>query len=51
MSAMKGGLRPSRFYFSLEKKFSTDFFEMLAQLEKYANVEEAMAVKKDVTLS
>ena len=46
MSAMKGALKPSRFLFSLEKKFSTSFFKMLFHAEKYANVEEAFLAKK-----
>ena len=36
MSAMKSRLRPSRFLFSLEKKFSADYVEMLARVEQYA---------------
>ena len=44
MSAMKGSLRPSRFLFSLKKQFPTNFAEMLAQDEKYANAEEAMSM-------
>ena len=46
MSAMKGALKPSRFFFSLEKKFSTSFLEMLSRAEKYPNVEEAFMVRK-----
>ena len=42
MMAMKDSLRPSRFFFSLEKIFSIDYDEMLARAEKYDNVEEAM---------
>ena len=37
MSAMKGGLKPSRFLFSLEKQFPASFAEMLSWVEKYAN--------------
>ena len=41
MLAMKDTLKPSRFLFSLEKKFSISFFEMLSHAKKYANTEEA----------
>ena len=51
MSAMKGGLRPSRFLFSLEKKFFTDFTKILAWAKKYANTEEVMVVRKDLSTS
>ena len=51
MTAMKEGLKPSRFLFSLEKKFTVDYAEMLAQAEKYANAEEAMAARKETSLS
>ena len=47
MFAMKGRLRPSRFFFSLEKKFPSDYIKMLARAKKYANAEDAMVVKKD----
>ena len=46
MSTMKGGLWPSRFLFSLERKFPTDYTEMLSQAEKYANAEEAFLTRK-----
>ena len=46
MSAMKGILKHSRFFFSLEKKFSTSIFEMHSRVEKYANVEEAFLARK-----
>ena len=49
MAAMKGGLRFSRFFFSLEKRFSTDYTEMLARAEKYANAKEAMAARKETS--
>ena len=49
MMAMKNGLRPSRFFFNLEKRFFTDYAEMLAQAKKYANAEEAMAAQKETT--
>ena len=47
MTAMKGGLRPSHFLFSLEKRFFVDYAEMLVRAEKYANAEEAMAAQKE----
>ena len=50
MLAMKGTLKPSRFLFSLEKKFSTNFFEMLFHAEKYANAKEAFLARKTSTL-
>ena len=34
MLAMKGALKPFKFLFSLEKKFSTSFSEMLSRAEK-----------------
>ena len=46
MTAMKGGLKPSRFLFSLEKRFPVDYAEMLSRADKYANAEEAMASEK-----
>ena len=46
MSAMKGALKPFRFFFSLEKKFSIGFFEMLSYAKKYANAEEAFLARK-----
>ena len=46
MSAMKGGLKPSRFLFSLEKRFLTSFIEMFFWVEKYANAEEAISARK-----
>ena len=46
MSAMKGALKPSRFLFSLEKKFLTSFSKMLSCAEKYANAEEALSARK-----
>ena len=49
MSAMKGALKPSRFLFSLEKKFSTNFFEMLSCAEKYTNAKEAFIARKSLT--
>ena len=49
MSAMKGALKPSRFLFSLKKKFLTSFLEMLSRVEKYANVEEAFLARKTST--
>ena len=51
MSAMKGVLKLSRFLFSLEKKFSTNFSEMFSRMEKYANAEEAFLARKTSTLS
>ena len=47
MIAMKGGLRPFIFFFSLKKRFPTDYMEMLVRAEKYANAEEGMAVRKE----
>ena len=47
MRMMKGGLKPSRFLFSLEKRFLTDYAEMLVRAEKYANAEEAMTARKE----
>ena len=47
MKAIKDGLRPSRFLFSLEKRFFADYAKMLSQAEKYANVEKAMASRRD----
>ena len=46
ISAMKGALKPSRFLFSLEKKFPTSFSKMLSREEKYTNVEEAFLARK-----
>ena len=46
MSTMKGALKPFRFLFSLDKKFSTSFFEKLSHAEKYANAEEAFLARK-----
>ena len=46
MLAMKGGLKPSRFLFSLEKWFLASFIEMLSWAEKYVNVEEAMLTRR-----
>ena len=46
MSIMKDDLRPIRFLFSLEKRFSTSFVEMLARAKKYANAEEAMSARR-----
>ena len=43
MSVMKGELCKSRFFFSLKKRYPKDFIEILAQMEKYANTEEAMS--------
>ena len=51
MTTMKGGLKTSRFLFSLEKRFPADYAEMLARAEKYANAEEAMAARKDTSSS
>ena len=50
MSAMKGALKHSRFLFSLEKKFSTSFLEILSYAEKYANAEEAFLARKTSVL-
>ena len=47
MSAMKDDLKPSRFLFSLEKRFLTSFIGMLSQIEKYTNVEETIASRRD----
>ena len=44
--AMKGGLRPSRFLFNLEKRFPADYTEILSREDKYANIEEAMTSKR-----
>ena len=49
MIVMKGDLRFFKFLFSLEKRFSTDYAEMLVRAEKYANVEEAMAAQKETS--
>ena len=46
MSGMKGGLKPSRFLFSLKKRFPSSFPEMLFWAEKYANAKEAMSAKR-----
>ena len=51
MTAMKGGLKTSRFLFSLEKRFPADYAEMLARAEKYANAEEAIAARKETSSS
>ena len=51
MMAMNGGLRPSMFLFSLKKRFSMDYAEMLFRVDKYANAEEAMASKRELTVS
>ena len=50
MSTMKGALKPSKFFFSLEKKIFTSFLEMLFHTEKYANAEEALSAKKTLVL-
>ena len=47
MTAMKDGLRPSKFLFSLKKSFPMDYAEMLSRADKYANAEEAMASKRE----
>ena len=49
MMAMKDGLRPSRFLFSLEKRFPMDYAEMLSRVDKYVNAKEAMASKREPT--
>ena len=49
MSAMKGGLKPSRFFFSPKKRFPSSFIEMLSRAEKYANAEEAMSARSLAT--
>ena len=51
MLIMKDGLRPSTFLFNLEKRFSTDYAEILSRVEKYANAEEAMVARKDIASS
>ena len=51
MLAMKDGLKPSRFFFSLEKWFPTSFPEMLSRADKYVNAEEAMASKRESNTS
>ena len=50
MTAMKGRLKPSKFLFSLKKKFSVDYVEMHSRADKYANAEEAMASKREPTI-
>ena len=47
MTAMKDGLRPSKFLFSIKKRFLMDYAEMLSRADKYVNVEEAMASKRE----
>ena len=47
MTTMKGGLKPSRFLFNLEKRFPADYAEMLSRADKYANAKEAMASKRE----
>ena len=47
MLAMKDGLKPSRFFFSLEKQFPASFVEMLSRAEKYTNAEEAMSARRN----
>ena len=47
MSTIKDGLRPSRFFFSMKKKFSADYVKLLTRAEKYAKAEEAMVAKRD----
>ena len=51
MVAMKGGLRPSKFLFNLEKRFSVDYAEMLSWSKKNSNIEEAMASRRDPMVS
>ena len=51
MSTMKGGLKPSRFLFSLEKRFSASFTKMLFRAEKYVNAEEVIVARKDAAPS
>ena len=46
---MKGGLKPSRFLFSLKKRFPASFAKMLSWAEKYANTEKAMSTRKTST--
>jgi len=40
MSAMKKGLWSSRFTFSLDKKFFTNYSKLLARAQKYAQAEK-----------
>ena len=42
---------PLDFFFSLEKWFFTDYDKILAWAKKYANAEEAIAARKDITFS
>ena len=49
MTAMKDGLRPSKFLFSLKKRFPMDYAKLLSRADKYANAEEAMASKREPT--
>ena len=50
MTAMKDGLKSSKFLFSLKKWFPVDYAEMLSREDKYANVEEAMSSKREPTI-
>ena len=46
MSTMKGSLKPSRFLFSLEKRFPTCFAEMLSRAEEYTNARAHVGEKE-----
>ena len=50
MMAMKDGLRPFRFLFSLKKRFSMDYVEIFSRADKYANAKKAMASKREPTV-
>ncbi|XP_038974056.1 uncharacterized protein LOC120105559 [Phoenix dactylifera] len=47
ISALKTGARSYKFLFSIEKSFSVNFIEILAQARKYAKTEEAMAFRRE----
>lgn len=45
MLALKKGLKVSSFYYSLSKRFSLDFAELLAHANKYIKAKEWMEEK------
>jgi len=46
MPALKKGLRTSRLTFSLDKKFSKSYAELLSRAQKYADTEEQAANRR-----
>ena len=46
MLVLKKRLKANSFYFSLLQRFSCDFAELLAGVDKYINVDKGMAEKQ-----